>query len=39
MRLHVLIGEYEMSQVALGLGSEVNVITKETWELMGSPKM
>ena len=28
-----------MSQVALDLGSEVNVLTKETWELMGSPKM
>ena len=39
MRLNVLIGEYEMNQVALDLGSEVNVLTKETWELMGSPKM
>ena len=39
MRLNVLIGEYEMSQVALDLGSKVNVLTKETWELMGSPKM
>jgi len=39
MRLNALIGEYEMNQVALDLGSEVNVLTKETWELMGSPKM
>ena len=39
MRLNALIREYEMSQVALDLGSEVNVLTKETWELMGSPKM
>ena len=28
-----------MNQVALDLGLEVNVLTKETWELMGSPKM
>ena len=39
MRLNVLIGEYEMNQVALDLGSELNVLTKETWEIMGSPKM
>lgn len=39
MRLNVMIGEYEMNQVALDLGSEVNVLTKETLELMGSPKM
>ena len=39
MRLTMLIGEYEMNQVALDLGSEVNVLSKETWELMGSPKM
>ena len=32
MRLNALIGEYEMNQVALDLGSEVNVLTKETWE-------
>ena len=39
MRLNALIGEYEMNQVALDQGFEVNVLTKETWELMGSPKM
>ena len=39
MRLNALIREYEMNQVAFHLGSEVNVLTKETWELMGSPKM
>ena len=28
-----------MDEVILDLGSEVNVLTKQTWELMGKPKL
>jgi len=31
MRLTALIGEYEMDQVILDLGSDVNVLPKQTW--------
>ena len=37
MRLTAQIGEFEMDEVILDLGSEVNVLTKQTWEQMGSP--
>ena len=37
MRLIVKIGEYEMDQVILDLGSDVNVLPKKTWECMGRP--
>ena len=37
MRLNAQIGYYDMDEVILDLGSEVNVLTKQTWELMGSP--
>ena len=39
MRLTAQIGEFEMDEVILYLGSEVNVLTKQTWERMGSPKL
>ena len=39
MRLNAQIGDYEMDEVILDLGSEVNVLTKQTWELMGKPKL
>jgi len=35
MRLMTQIGEYDMEQVVLNLGSYVNVFPKQTWELMG----
>lgn len=35
MRLTTQIGEYEMDQVILDLGSDVNVFPKKTWERMG----
>ena len=38
MRLNVVIGSYEMDKVVLDLGSEVNVMTKRTWEIMAKPK-
>src|SRR5882757_3160649 len=39
MRLIAQVGEFEMDEVILYLGSEVNVLTKQTWEQMGSPKL
>ena len=33
------VGEFEMDEVILDLGSDVNVLTKQTWEQMGSPKL
>lgn len=35
MRLIAQIGEYEMDQVILNLGSDANVLPKQTWECMG----
>jgi len=35
MRLTAQIGEYEMDQVILDLGSNANVFLKQTWERMG----
>ena len=39
MKLIAQIGGFEMDEVVLDLGSEVNVLTKQTWEQMGSPKL
>lgn len=39
MRLSSQIGYYDMDEAMLYLGSEVNVLTKKTWELMGKPKL
>ena len=39
MWLNAQIGDYEMDEVILDRGSEVNVLTKQTWELMGKPKL
>ena len=32
-------GEYAIDYVVLDLGLEVNVMTKQTWALMGKPKL
>jgi hypothetical protein len=39
--LHVSaqIGDYDVDYVVLDLGSEVNVMTKQTWALMGKPRL
>jgi len=37
MRLTAQIGEYEMDQVFLDLGSDMNVLPEQTWECMGRP--
>ena len=39
MRLHAQIGYYDMTDIILDLGSEVNVLTKQTWEQMGRPML
>ena len=39
MRLSAMIGSYEMDEVVLDLGSEVNVMTKQTWEIMVKLKL
>jgi hypothetical protein len=37
--LNAQIGEYDIDYVVLELGSEVNVMMKQTWALMGKPKL
>jgi len=39
MRLIAPIGEYEMDQVILDLGSDMNVLPKKTWEHIGRPML
>ena len=39
MRLNAQIGDYDMGEVILDLGSEINVLTQQTWELMGKPRL
>ena len=39
MKLTAQIGEYEMEQVILNMGSNANVFPKQTWERMGRPTL
>jgi hypothetical protein len=39
LHLNSQIGDYDIDYVVLDLGSEVNVMTKKTWVLMGKPKL
>jgi len=39
MRLTMQIGEYEMDQLILDLGSDTNVLPKKTWEHMSRPAL
>jgi hypothetical protein len=39
LHLNSQIGEYDIDYVVLDLGSEVNVMTKQTWTLIGKPKL
>jgi hypothetical protein len=39
LHLNAQIGEYDINYVVLDLGSEVNVMMKKTWALMGKPKL
>jgi hypothetical protein len=35
----VHIGEYDVDNVILDLGSDVNVLPKQTWEMMGENEL
>ena len=35
----VQIGDYEIDQVILDLGSDANVLPKKTWQRMGEPNL
>jgi hypothetical protein len=39
LHLNAQIGEYDIDYVVLDLGSEVNIMTKKTWALMGKPNL
>jgi hypothetical protein len=39
LHLNAKIGDYDIYYVVLNLGSEVNVMMKKNWALMGKPKM
>jgi hypothetical protein len=39
LHLNTQIGYYDIDYVVLDLGSEVNVMMKKTWALMGKPKL
>jgi hypothetical protein len=39
LHLNAQIREYEIDYVVLDLGSKVNVMMKQTWALMGKPKL
>jgi hypothetical protein len=39
LHLNAQIGDYDMDYVVLDLGSEVNVMMKQTWALIGKPKL
>jgi hypothetical protein len=39
LHLSAQIGDYDVDYVVLDLGSEVNVMTKQTWALMGKPRL
>ena len=35
----VQIGDYDMDYIILDLGSNVNILTRQTWEIMGKPPL
>ena len=39
MHMNIQIGDYEVELDILDLGFNVNILTKHTWEKMGSPMM
>jgi hypothetical protein len=38
-RLNSHINDYEIIEVMLDLGSDINILPKKTWEAMGKPKL
>jgi hypothetical protein len=39
LQLSAQIGDYDVEYVVLDLGSEVSLMTKKTWELMGKTRL
>ena len=39
MHMNAHISAYEMDQVIFDLGSDANVLPKQTWKHMGEPKL
>ena len=37
LRMTAHIGDYDMDYIILELGSDVNILTRKTWENMGKP--
>ena len=35
----VKIGDYDMDYIILDLGSDVNILTRQTWERMGKQRL
>ena len=39
MRMNIQIGDYEVDLVILDVGSDVSIMTRNTWKMMGSPTL
>ena len=39
LRMTTHIGDYDMDYIILDLGSDVNILTRQTWESMGKPRL
>ena len=39
LRMLMQIGDYDMDYIILDLGSDVNILTRQTWEIMGNPPL
>ena len=39
LRMTAQIGDYDMDYIVLNLGSDVNILTRQTWESMGKPHL
>ena len=39
LRMNAHIGDYDMDYIILDLGSDVNILMRQTWESMGKPPL
>ena len=39
LRMTTQIGDYDMDDIILYFGSDVNILTRKTWESMGKPRL
>ena len=39
LRMSAQIGDYDMDYIILDLGSDVNILMHQTWEIMGKPPL